>query len=424
MNLNGSIEKNNIIESTSVGKKNGMVFFFLCLWTIVNICRPQDIVLALVPLRPALMMGVLTLIFFFLNYNSKNLVALKEKQVRYFFLLVLVMIIGIPTSLYSRASFEFVFFKYLMIVTYFVMFVLVVDSVERIYRVLFLACIGSGIYMAFSILTWVPGSDRLTSVGSMFDGNDLCFYALCFIPLNLIFVSKDNKLLVRVMCLTCFFLGIVVILLTSSRGGALALGIAALAIFFRTTISINKRFKVIAVIAVTLILGMSAIDIERLKTLFTLEQDYNITSDTGRLALWGRGINAMLDNPLTGVGVGRYGEMAGKALKNEGGKEKWKAAHNSILQIGAETGVFGLMLFLMLSWNVVKIFSRISREATSIKLKKIGEMGLVGFIGMFSAAFFLSQAYSFFWAFYIGFSAVAFRLLSNELTLEGKKATP
>ena len=56
------------------------------------------------------------------------------------------------------------------------------------------------------------------------------------------------------------------------------------------------------------------------------------------------------------------------------------------------------------------------------KLKKIGEMGLAGFIGMFTAAFFLSQAYSLYWAFYIMFSAVAFRLLTKELALQEKSA--
>ena len=98
MNLNGNFGKKNTLESTSADEKSGMVFFLFCLWTIVSLCRPQDIVLALAPLRPALTMGVLTLIFFFLKYNSKNLVVLKEKQARNFFLLVLIMIITIPTS--------------------------------------------------------------------------------------------------------------------------------------------------------------------------------------------------------------------------------------------------------------------------------------------------------------------------------------
>lgn len=422
MNSNGHYGKKNALAPATAGEKSGIVFFLLCLWTVASLCRPQDIVPALAPLRPALTMGVLTILFYLLNFKSKDLIVLKEKQVRYYFLLFLTMILSIPTSLHSGFSFQMVFSEYTMVIAYFVLFVLIVDSVDKIYKILFLTCIGSGIYLFFTVMTGSFESSRRSGLGSMFDPNDLAFFALCFIPLNLIFISKDNKLPVRALCLTSFFLGILLVILTGSRGGALGLGIASLAILFRETVSVRKRFKIFAVIAGVLFLSLASLDTDRLMTLFTLKQDYNTTSDTGRLAIWGRGIEALLDNPLTGVGVGRYPEMSGNALKNQGGKEVWKSAHNSIIQIGAETGVFGLLLFLLLNWNTVKIFARTSREATSIKLKKIGEMGLVGFLGMFAAAFFLSQAYSIYWAFYIMFSVVVFRLLSNELALEGKKA--
>lgn len=422
MKMNRSLGGNNIPESTSAAEKSGVVFFLFCLWSVVGLCRPQDIIPALVPLRPAMVISVLTLIFFFLKYNRKNLIILKDKQVRYFFLLVLLMILGLPTSLHSGESFEFVFYKYMKIVIYFVMFALIVDSVEKISRVLFLACIGSAIYLGYTVMSDTSFSGRLRfSEAQMFDPNDLAFFALCFIPLNLIFISKDNKLLVRVLCLTGFLLSILSVFLTGSRGGMLGLGIAFSAILFRETVSVRKRFKIFAVITGVLVLSLWSIDTDRLMTIFTLEEDYNTTSETGRLALWGRGVTAMLENPLTGVGVGRFSQMSGKAMKSDGGKEVWKAAHNSVVEIGAETGVFGLTLFLMLSWNAVKIFARTSREATSTKLKKVGEMGLAGFLGMFTAAFFLSQAYSFYWAFYIVFSVVVFKLLSNELAFEGKK---
>ncbi len=44
-------------------------------------------------------------------------------------------------------------------------------------------------------------------------------------------------------------------------------------------------------------------------------------------------------------------------------------------------------------------------------------MGLLGFVGMFTAAMFLSQAYSLYWVFYVAFSAVANQLFAQEKTL-------
>lgn len=397
------------------------VFFLFCLWTVANLCRPQDIFPSLALLRPALTTGALTLIFFFLSYDSKSLIVFKEKQVRYFFLLVFFMVLSIPFSLYKRLSFEMVFLEYTMIIAYFVIFVLIVDSVERIYRILFLACVGSGIYLAFSIMNGTFHSGRL-EFGSMFDANDLSFFALCFIPLNLIFISKDNKKIVRILCMTFFFCGIVLIFLSSSRGGLLGLGLGFSVIFFRKTLSISKRSKVFALISGVILLSVSSINTDRFLTLFTIEQDYNVTSETGRLALWGIGINAMLENPITGVGVGNFGNAVGNARENShnAGTRAWQAPHNSVVQIGTETGVFGMLLFLMLTWNGIKIFVRASRNAKSVKLKKIGETGLAGIVGMFTSAFFLSQAYSLYFAFYVMFSVVVSRLLAKEVALEDK----
>lgn len=418
---NRNVEKSNSLRSRSAGEKSAVTFFLFCLWTIVNLCRPQDIVPALAPVRPALTMGVLTLLFAFLSIKSKSLIVLKEKQVRYFFLLVLVMIIGIPFSLHRGFSFEAVFFEYTMIVAYFIVFVLIVDSVDRLYKVLFLACFGSGIYTAFSVLTGTLQNSRLT-FGSMFDPNDLSFFALCFIPLNLIFISKENRLLVRFLCLIGFCLGIALIFLSGSRGGALGLATGASAMLFRETVSVGRRFKIVAVIGGVLMLSMSSINTDRLTT-FDTEQDYNVTGEEGRLSLWKFGIIEMLENPLTGVGVDRFPDAIGYHRQRLGSdSQRWQSAHNSVIQIGSETGVFGLVLFLMLSWNAIKIFARTSREATSVRLKKIGEMGLAGFLGMFTAAFFLSQAYSMYWAFYIMFSTVVIRLLLSELALEDRGA--
>ena len=49
------------------------------------------------------------------------------------------------------------------------------------------------------------------------------------------------------------------------------------------------------------------------------------------------------------------------------------------------------------------------------KLSKISELGSIGFIGMFTASLFISQAYSIYWAFYIVFSAVVQQLYHIEI---------
>jgi O-antigen ligase len=84
-----------------------------------------------------------------------------------------------------------------------------------------------------------------------------------------------------------------------------------------------------------------------------------------------------------------------------------------VVQIGTETGVIGMGLFLLMSLNVVRIFRKTKRRACPEKLTRIGEMGMVGFTGLFVSGMFLSQAYSVYWAFYVAVSAVMSRLAAD-----------
>jgi len=71
---------------------------------------------------------------------------------------------------------------------------------------------------------------------------------------------------------------------------------------------------------------------------------------------------------------------------------------------------------------VYVIFRKVQKFAVSDMLIKIGEMGLVGFAGLLISAMFLSQAYSFYWAFYVVFSAVTNQLLVREQTLAAEQS--
>jgi len=147
-----------------------------------------------------------------------------------------------------------------------------------------------------------------------------------------------------------------------------------------------------------------------------VKQDYNVYDETGRIAIWTIGMRNMLANPLTGVGVGCFPESVGRDRVRRGAESlRWQTAHNSVVQIGTETGILGMALFLLMSLNVFRIFYRVRKGTYSDKLIRVAEVGRVGFLGLFAAGFFLSQAYSFYWAFYIVLSATVNQLSSKEM---------
>src|SRR5258708_33328068 len=83
----------------------------------------------------------------------------------------------------------------------------------------------------------------------------------------------------------------------------------------------------------------------------TSKDDYNHTSETGRMQIWSRGIGYMLANPLLGVGPNNFpaaeGTLSPLAERQQYGiGVRWNAAHNSFVQIGAELGLPGLTLFV------------------------------------------------------------------------------
>jgi len=137
-----------------------------------------------------------------------------------------------------------------------------------------------------------------------------------------------------------------------SRGGFLALVAVAAFLLFRFT-GIPARWRILATAAMTVLFLASASDAfwDKMGTTLKPTQDYNYTDSGGRLLIWQRGIDYMLDRPVLGVGAGNFGAAEGTLSASAtrwrfGRGLKWSVAHNSFVQAGAELGIPGLLLFV------------------------------------------------------------------------------
>lgn len=402
------------LVDAKAGEASGSDWLFrvFSAWTVVLLCRPQDIFPFLAVFRPAMVGEVLTLCLFLFKLPSlRKPKYLEENQIKRYMGLVAVMIVGIPFSLYARLSFMTVFTSYINVIVFVLIFYKVINSVPRLTRLILLCCLGSGLYAIFSVISGNFAASRLV-FGQMFDPNDLAFYSLSFLPLNLVFISKDNPLWVRLSCLGSIGAGTLLIFLTGSRGGMLAFAVSALLMLTRKTRTITGKSKIILLVIFLVFIMAAPIDMERYATLLTIGSDYNVYDETGRMALWKTGLSWMLINPFTGVGVGCFGNAIGLDRQARGAETlAWQAPHNSVVQIGTETGVVGLLLYLTMTTGAWRTFLRGTKIPENEPLKKVCEMGLIGFTGLFVSGLFLSQAYSVLWAFYIVLSAVANQML-------------
>jgi O-antigen ligase len=406
-------------------KEYGGIFTLFCAWTYVQICRPQDLFPFLGPLRPALVILVLLCICCITNNifaNQKSL--FNEIQVKQYFALFLVMVNSIIFSYYRHASFNFVFLLYSQVVFFVFLFITLVNDLIKTERILLVCSCGIGLYSIFYLIEGISISDRV-SFGDMFDPNDIAFVVVSFVMFNFYFLGKNISKLFWFILVVNLFSGFILILNTGSRGGLIASVIAFAMLMLSRKKLLSGGLKTFFIFFLIIYISTSHRDFSRYKTIFNMEDDYNITEEEGRIKIWKSGLKLMLLRPLSGVGVNCFAEAIGNEReKREAVSKKWQTAHNSLVLIGTETGVIGFVLFILLSLRTLRIFKKISKVATNDKLQKLAELAFIGFTGHIIAAMFVSQAYSIIWAFYIALSVVLSRLMKledNTLTLPSEK---
>lgn len=159
----------------------------------------------------------------------------------------------------------------------------------------------------------------------------------------LVMYRKGKKSFARTVLVALLYAGLI---MTGKRMLLLAAIIAPLIVAACAETQTNKNLKritvyiIISIIALTLIyrfsdkLIMMGGSIKRI-TKSIIGSDLDITS--GRLPLWKAAIAMFKDAPVFGSGIGQY--IVAASMGTE--------AHNAYLQLLAETGIIGLLLFLM-----------------------------------------------------------------------------
>jgi len=249
------------------------------------------------------------------------------------------------------------------------------DKTRRLY-------IGS--LIASATLLIVPAFEAAGGGGysTAYDPNDLAAVLVTILPL-IIASSFTRRRLLR------FGVALVVaaaVVATGSRSGFLGLvAVGGYLILTPTRGETTRAKRVLGVSAATavLLLAVGGSVNERIFSITHLENDYNFQAETGRLAIWERGVRIMAHRPW---GAGLNGFEAAEGM--EGGR--YKAAHNFLIQVGVELGIAGLIVFLAL---YLKAFRGLGRYHGS---KDAGlAVGIrASLLGYAVTGFFLSQAYN------------------------------
>lgn len=398
--------------STQNDNVTSLSFSLFLTWTFVLFGRPQEYLTFLQPLRIALIFLLLNLVVV-LSVRERgsweNIFKIKEAK-RYI-LLYLLMIIGIPFADHRGMAFEFVFFKYANNVIYFLIFLYLVDSFDRLKKIIYLICLSILFYGGAGLFRLGPSYGRL-KFGTMHDPNDLAVFFISLFPLCIFLIKTNKHGIKKMIAAAAVALSIITIILTGSRGGFVSFAIVLVLIIFSKAGGLKRSDKITVIISTVLLLIIfsNKIDFDRYATLLDLSEDYNITRETGRLEVWKAGLELSLSNPFTGVGVTCFARALGYYRADKGTMPKWQTAHNSYLLILAEVGVPGFIVFLSIISVCLKTFLRFMKSRIAKpdmdEIRMLSGLILISFIGHLVGVFFLSQTYGVIFTLFFALSGV------------------
>jgi probable O-glycosylation ligase (exosortase A-associated) len=233
-----------------------------------------------------------------------------------------------------------------------------------------------------------PGTIMHGPGGAIGDNNDYGLALVMALPL-LVFLARDEesfltKAILVMMSIAC----IGGVLLTRSRGGVIALTV--LAICWLISSRRNAWTFILMPLAVALVLVLTPPELfERIRGLLNGAND---ASSHNRVVAWQKALAMAQDNPAFGIGPGNFqgywamyppDELADHPL----------VAHNTYLQILAESGVVAIFLYVTMIVVTLVALLRTRREGPEPWRMRYAHAVFLSLIGFLAGSFFLSRTH-------------------------------
>ncbi|HEY1912302.1 MAG TPA: O-antigen ligase family protein [Vicinamibacterales bacterium] len=394
----------------------------LLAFTAVLLLRPQDQIPALRVLHLAEICALIGIGPMFMHRFARRAPVFRiTPETVGLAILGAVMLATAPFSIWPSDALMTIFDSYLKIVIVFVLMMNTLTTAKRIEQVTSLIVLCCG-YIAFRAafdyargVNLVDGGRVAGAVSGIFGNpNDLALNMVTFMPAAMMFAfSRQQPAWRRLLAAGIAALMLATVIFTKSRGGALGLGVM-LVTFLYLGRRLRPGFMIMALASVLLAVPFMPTSFwNRMATIADEKQDkaeFTGSSEARRVVME-EGIATFFERPLVGVGVGQF-----KNYNPPERKERWRETHNALIQVAAETGVFGLAAFVFLLYRAIRSvvqtlrILRPARRGRPDPLRTAMSAGdraslyagttalAAGLAGWFTCSLFASVAYS--WTFY------------------------
>jgi O-antigen ligase len=241
--------------------------------------------------------------------------------------------------------------------------------------------------------------------GGNLDPNQLAAVLVAGIIVGLgLFAAARRKPLARGAVLAGVGFCTITTMLTASRGGLIALAVALVA-----TVILVRGWRLYAVIAALAIAFTGYYYYATVASPQTRERILTTTEGEqlqlqGRTTIWHVGWRTFLANPVVGVGDGNFGVSSrhyllepGAVARSDQILRETPAAHNAYLQVAAELGVIGEVLFtgvIVVCLASALLASRDFHRTGDQNMAVYSSALAVATIGFLAACFFISEEQS------------------------------
>ncbi len=285
--------------------------------------------------------------------------------------------------------------KFISYWSYLLLFFITLALVDSIYRArwVLLAAVGS---VAFASLYLLREYQKFHGVYKNFrpgwvtnDANYFTASALLCLPVAFYLTSARLRRWEKIFYLGCLVVTLAAVMLAASRSGFLGLVAGFLFVIWRSHRR-TRNLLLAGVLLIPLVLLAPSSPLNRLMNP-TYSDDQSVEY---RLLLWQAGLHMLSENPITGVGLSNYKRV----VRDYGPPDTpWGIAHNTYLELAAELGIPGLLVYLLVFYGSLRTLGRIQRKAAAADddLLQRAALGLQGGLISFSVmAVFVSIQYT------------------------------
>jgi O-antigen ligase len=369
-------------------------YFGLVLFMIVYFARPEDWIPGLAALPLAKISGILILVALAFSFHSIRWHM--PLEITFLVLLVAQLWLSAIFSPVWRGGAVNVMLDFSKVLPLVVVIYGAVRSMNRLRLILFVQAASVAAIAVASIVDRRISGGRLQGVLSGVYGNpnDLALVIDLTLPLCLALALSTRGYWKRIAWTVAMLAMVYAVILTASRGGAIALGVAALVCLWQLSVKTRRLYLLLlipfAAIAFWLFSGnilherfdQTAVD-------STTNRSSTEASESAqqRKELLIQSLRVTAQHPIFGVGPGNFEIVSGV----------WRVTHNSYTQISAEGGVSGFLLYLLLLWRAIANLWAVGKSSGTGKEIRLLSIGLGASLAAYLiGSLFASDAYQVF----------------------------